>query len=119
VHILENNPLHASSPKVDHVRSLLGNLGALEGTAVVDRVRSVLADHTVPPGGGGGGETGARPIESLAACVHTDDYGTRSSTLIRVPVATDRRPQVLVADGHPCTAPWSDVTALFDAEAPR
>ena len=118
VHILENNPLHAASPKVDHVRGLLGDLGALEGMAVVDRMCSVLADHTVPPGGGGAGGTGARPIQSLAACVHTDDYGTRSSTLVGVPAVTDGRPQVLVADGHPCTAPWANVTALLDAGAP-
>jgi uncharacterized protein with NRDE domain len=120
VHILENNPLHAASPKVDHVRGLLGDLGALKGTAIVDRVRSVLADHSIPAvpvpapsgagagavgagavGAGGAGESGTRPIESLAACVHTDAYGTRSSTLVGVPAATDRRPRVLVADGHP------------------
>jgi uncharacterized protein with NRDE domain len=123
VHILENNPLHAASPKVDHVRGLLGDLGALEGTAIVDRVRSVLADHSIPPvapssgsgtGVGGGGESSTRPVESLAACVHTEAYGTRSSTLVGVPAAADQRPRVLVADGHPCTAPWADVTALFE-----
>ncbi|MGH3185070.1 MAG: NRDE family protein, partial [Streptosporangiaceae bacterium] len=123
VHILENNPLHAPSAKVDHVRDLLGDLGALEGTAIVDRMRSVLADHSIPPvparlgsgaGAAGPGESGTRPVESQAACVHTDAYGTRSSTLVGVPAAAGQRPRVLVADGHPCTAPWADVTALFE-----
>jgi uncharacterized protein with NRDE domain len=136
IHILENNPLHAPSPKVDHVRGLLGDLGALDDTAIAERVRSVLADHSIPAvpapapalppsdagvgvGVGvsrvsGDGESRARPVESLAACVHTDTYGTRSSTLVSVPAAPDRPPRVLVADGHPCTAPWTNVTALFE-----
>jgi uncharacterized protein with NRDE domain len=133
VHILENNPLHAASAKVDHVRGLLGDLGALAGSAMVDRMRTVLADHSIPPvpapsgagaGGdgvgaddgaaGGAGGSRTRPVESLAACVHTEAYGTRSSTLVGVPAAPDQRPRVVVADGHPCTAPWADVTALFE-----
>src|ERR1700676_3819529 len=68
LHILENNPLHAASPKVDHVRSLLGDLGALEGGAMTERVRSVLVDHTIPegvrPADVGEGDNGGRPVET-------------------------------------------------------
>ena len=117
VHILENNPLHAASPKVDHVRALLGDLGALEGADLIERVRSVLVDHSLPPAdvgpGGPGGPGGGRSVESLAACVHTDGYGTRSSTLVAVAGAAEHRPRVLVTDGPPCTSPFVDVTDFW------
>ncbi len=116
IHILENNPLHAASPKADHVRALLGDAATLEGTSLVERVRAVLVDHTVPappPGTGRTTEGRVRPVETLAACVHTESYGTRSSTVVRVPAAPWDHPEVSVADGHPCTAPFVDVTELF------
>jgi uncharacterized protein with NRDE domain len=128
IHILENNPLHAASPKSDHVRALLGDAGALGGETLIERVRGVLADHSVPdtgpsetasiggPQSDGGADTGqVRPPETLAACVHTDAYGTRSSTLVSVPagVGPGSSPRVFVADGHPCTEPFVDVTDLF------
>jgi len=123
IHILENNPLHAQSPKADHVRSLLGDAGALAGAALLERVRAVLVDHSVPSGLGDP-ETGpdpglnqspgrSRPVETLAACVHTETYGTRASTLVGVPADPGHHPRVLVADGHPCTAPFVDATGLF------
>ena len=118
LHILENNPLHAASPKVDHVRSLLGDLGAFEGEAMTERVRSVLVDHTIPEGvrppDVGEGDNGGRPVETLAACVHTDTYGTRSATLVSVPAAPGSHPRVLSADGPPCTASFTDVSRLFE-----
>ncbi len=129
VHILENNPLHAASPKADRVRALLGDVGALEGETLIERLRAVLADHSVPdmsvpdisvPTVGGPGHDDAatrrvRPPETLAACVHTDTYGTRSSTIVSVPAGAGpaTHPRVLVADGHPCTEPFADVTDLF------
>jgi uncharacterized protein with NRDE domain len=120
IHILENNPLHAESPKADHVRELLGDAGAFEGDDLLERIRSVLVDHTVP---GLAAQTGSglsddnvrvRPVQTLAACVHTDTYGTRSSTLVRVPSEPTTHPQVWVADGHPCTSPFVDVSDLFE-----
>jgi hypothetical protein len=42
--------------------------------------------------------------------VHTDGYGTRSATLVRVPEAATGLPQMLVADGPPCTTPFVDVS---------
>ncbi len=110
VHILENNPLHAASPKEGHVRQLLGDLDALGGAALLERVRSVLMDHTVPEAAAEEG----RPVPTLAACVHTDTYGTRSSTVVGVPAAPGRQPRLLVADGHPCTSPYLDASDLFE-----
>ncbi len=125
IHILENNPLHADSPKADHVRTLLGDASTLEGESLIERVRSVLVDHSVPdpvvgptpetvtPTSPADHEGRVRPVETFAACVHTETYGTRSSTLVRVPASPGELPQVYVADGHPCTAPFVDVTDLF------
>jgi len=107
VHILENNPLHQPSPKVDRVRALLGaaTTGA-SGREVLDALPRVLADHGVPP------SSGERRPETLAACVHSEDYGTRSSTVVVVP-AGDGPPGLQVADGPPCVAPFTDASSLW------
>jgi len=49
--------------------------------------------------------------------VHTEEYGTRSSTVVLVPAGSGR-PHVEVADGHPCTHGFEDVTYLWTATAP-
>jgi uncharacterized protein with NRDE domain len=59
------------------------------------------------PGGAVG--TAPRREATLAACVHTDDYGTRSAALVRVPEDPTERPEMQVADGPPCTSPFVDV----------
>jgi uncharacterized protein with NRDE domain len=114
VHILENTPPGAPSVKVDHVRSLIGpnrDLAALTGAELRDRLKVVLCDH-IPAGPGSDAPEGRRP-ETLAACVHTDDYGTRSSTLITVPAGPDLLPEVLYAEGHPCESPFLDASPLW------
>ena len=128
LHVLENNPLGAPSWKVDHVRSLVGDTVGLDGEELTATFAAVLADHETPEPTGS--DEPAAPTEStapsepttaprkrrpetLAACVHTEDYGTRSSTLIVVPARPDRPPEVRYADGHPCTSPFIDVTAWW------
>ena len=132
-HILENSPLGAPSPKVDNVRTLLGDIpGTADGRRdLVARLRVVLADHSVPAPearldraetarsekgdcDGAGEPRRQRPVETLAACVHTEEYGTRSSTIVLVPSGADR-PHVEVADGHPCTHRFEDVSYLWTA----
>jgi uncharacterized protein with NRDE domain len=110
VHILENAPLGAPSAKVDAVRALIGPPGALGGRDLPEKLRLVLADHSAPPLSS---SPEGRPPETFAACVHTDSYGTRSSTLIRVPGRDDELPEVSYADGHPCTAPFVDAGELW------
>jgi uncharacterized protein with NRDE domain len=117
VHVLENNPLGAPSWKVDHVRALLGPPSALRGSDLGEKLRLVLADHQTAPPGAASPE-GRRP-ETLAACVHTDSYGTRSSTLIRVPAGPHALPEVRSADGHPCTSPFVDAGSLWTSSSPR
>jgi hypothetical protein len=61
----------------------------------------------------GAEETAPRREATLAACVHTDDYGTRSAALVRVPKDPTGFPEMQVADGPPCTAPFVDVGPLW------
>ena len=114
VHILENNPLAAPSAKVDHVRRLLGPVQDLAAQELMAKLRAVLADHSTP---GPTEETGSRRPETLAGCVHTENYGTRSSSIIRLFGSEDRPPEVLYADGHPCRSPFLDAGALWTAPA--
>lgn len=103
VHILENLSLGDPSQKVDHVRQLLGPLGGARTTttALVNQLQRVLGDHSLPS------------PETVSACVHTDSYGTRSSIIVSVPAREDAVISVSVADGHPCTAAFSDATGLW------
>jgi uncharacterized protein with NRDE domain len=110
LHVLENNPLGAPSPKVDHVLSLLA---PADPPVSLDKLSRVLADHDIPPAAASGSSSTGRRPETLAACVHTDDYGTRSSTLIRVPSDGQLPPEVFSTDGHPCESPFIDATSLW------
>ncbi|MGH9078645.1 MAG: NRDE family protein [Acidimicrobiales bacterium] len=118
VHVLENAALGDPSPKVDRIRALVEAkaLGPVRWAALP----SVLADHTVPDPHAlkvYERENIERRLASLASCVHTDDYGTRSAALIRVPSEPDAMPDVMVADGPPCTAPFVDVSDYWELGA--
>ncbi len=116
LHILENVALDEPSPKADRVRQLLGEFRS-SGSSLWDTLPAVLADHVLPPGASvatfGGDDRSPRPEATMAACVHTDDYGTRSAALVRVSALLASPPDVLVADGAPCAAPFVDVGALW------
>ncbi len=116
VHVLENVALGESSPKVDRIRSLV-SAARSANTTLWTALPSVLADHTVPvtaDGESSKNDAIARRPATFASCVHTDGYGTRSSALIRVPEDLHARPEMLVADGPPCTAPFVDVGYRWD-----
>ena len=110
IHVLENVALGDASVKGDRVRSLVSSARPRDGDlwAVLP---GVLADHTRPEEAGPPVEKDAAPrrAATLAACVHTDNYGTRSAALVRVPEDPARRPEMLVADGPPCSTPFVDV----------
>jgi uncharacterized protein with NRDE domain len=115
VHVLENRPLGAVSPKVRHVLELLAGIDGLPAGVLEQRLRAVLRDHEVPaeddPRSGG---TGAGRLPAAdAACVHTDRYGTRWSCVVRVPALAAGRPTVLYTDGAPCRADYRDATTLW------
>ena len=117
VHILENRALHAASPKADHVRALVDGVGDLDFGALVRRLHAILADHEVPPGPSAAEDAGRSdiPPQVGAACVHTEQYGTRWSGIVTVPADASRVPTFRYAPGPPCTVPFEDATALFDA----
>jgi uncharacterized protein with NRDE domain len=102
IHVLENRALNDPSRKVDLVRTALGR--PVSGDDVVTAFRRALTDHTKPEGE-------ERP--NAANCVHLDQFGTRSSCLVRVS-AGDEPPRMWVADGPPCTTAYADVTAMWD-----
>jgi hypothetical protein len=105
IHVLENRAVDAPSPKVDLVRATLGSPGS--GDAMVEAFRGVLTDHRIPEGD-------ERP--NSANCVHLEDFGTRSSCLIRVGAEWSNLPRVWVAEGPPCMTPYVEVGALWGAE---
>lgn len=116
VHVLENRPMRTASPKSKHVRSLLTDVAGLDEEPMLRRLQAALGDHVVPPRSPDD-ETPAYPPEIKAACVHTERYGTRSSSLVTVPADHVRPPTVRYADGPACSAEWCDATALW-CEAP-
>ncbi len=114
IHVLENVGLGESSPKVDRVHSLL-DAARIGTTGLWTLLPSVLADHTIPRSADDGcwvEEAATRSAATLASCVHTEEYGTRSAALVRVGSDPGARPHLLVADGPPCTNPF--IEAPFD-----
>ena len=100
-HVLENRPLGEPSRKVDLVRKELDETAY--GDGVVAAFRRILTDHRNPDGN-------QRP--NGANCVHLEDFGTRSSCIVRVPSGT-ARPGLWVSDGPPCRHDYEDASGLW------
>ncbi len=119
IHVLENVALGQPSLKADHVRAGLASARSA-GRSLRDALVEVLADHTLPPGATCEALTVGdvtRRTATLASCVHTEDYGTRSATVVTVRRATGAVPVVEVADGPPCAAPFVDATGLWTSSS--
>lgn len=119
LHILENAPLRAVSPKAAFVRGLveqrLAEQPGAGAAAVAEILRSVLRDHQPAVPEPRTDATGrVWPASLTAACVHAEGYGTRSSAIITVPATG--LPAMLVADGRPCETPMRDVSGLWAAD---
>ena len=114
-YVLENAPLDAATPKVNYVRSSLRSATS-DSIALWTALPSILSSHVVADFSNGDPPSHpvpARSRETLASCVHTEHYGTRSASLIRVPLRVDRLPEVLVADGPPCATSFVDVSSRW------
>ncbi len=105
IHVVCNrDPDDPSSGKVRRIETMLGALdptGDLE--ALVSGLGALLAAHP----------HGSNPLEN--PCVHTPDYGTRSSTVLAV---GPRHRTWRYADGAPCDTKYHDFSSLLD-ELPR
>ena len=108
IHVLENRPLGAPSPKVRNVLRMLEGVEERRGPELVSFLAAVLGNHEIPTGEG----RDERPSEVEAACVHAGPYGTRSSTIVVVPPG-DERPGVWYADGPPCRTEFANSSTLW------
>lgn len=119
LHVLENSPPGAESPKVRHVRALLAGVEGLSPAELRHRLVGVLGDHEVPPVRPGGvsseDEDTSVAATVRADCVHGDGYGTRWSSLISVPADASALPSVSYADGPPCTTRFEAASAWWTA----
>jgi len=88
--------------------------GGADVDVLVPALAAVLASHE-DPGEAEDPVAVARFGRSVASqfsriCVHTDDYGTRSSSMIFV--APDGRVRYFHADGPPCVTPFHPVSTI-------
>lgn len=116
LHVLENRPLGAPSPKVERARELIGDPYHLSHETIERRVEEALKDHQAPvvpdtP-------AGAPQAKTRAACVHTERFGTRWSGIVTVPARGDRPPRFRYSDGAPCRSEYQDATELLCPPAP-
>jgi uncharacterized protein with NRDE domain len=101
IHVICNrDPEDPSSNKVQRIRHLLAELDlGLTPEALVKELFRVLGTHPNP----------SNPLEN--PCVHTPEYGTRSSSVLLLG-ATQR--SYWFADGAPCETKYRDFTVLLD-----
>jgi uncharacterized protein with NRDE domain len=116
VHVLCNDVLESSDfPRGDRLRDAIAHSVDLGWPAIIEPLRRSLGDHArtslaeTPP------SHLPRELarELTATCIHSELYGTRSSTLLAV--AHDRVIDYLHADGPPCVTPYADLRSLLDA----
>lgn len=101
IHVVCNrDPDDPASSKVRDLEAALAGIDTgLPLERLLDELGSLLAAHPHA------GDPLANP------CVHTADYGTRSSTLIAL---GNGRRQYWHADGAPCETKYQDLTGLLD-----
>ena len=117
--------MRAPSAKVARVTQLVARERAAQAArdgqsaetaeSAADALAEVLRDHE-PATELAVGENPARPLAFTAACVHGEEYGTRSALIVTVP-GTPGAPRLRVADGPPCEVPFRDMTALWEGPA--
>jgi uncharacterized protein with NRDE domain len=104
-----DQPGHA---KVSRARTLVSGAASAEWPDLARRLAAALADHQRVPLESIADAPGARfPREIMrelsALCIHTAEYGTRSAAIARLDEG--RTPELLWADGPPCTVPFVQV----------
>jgi uncharacterized protein with NRDE domain len=105
IHVLENKAMDESSGKTAHVLRLLGDVGELRVDQVQARLRRVMTDHQINQAPADDNERAQLASRASACCVHAEQYGTRSSMLIRLAASPAKPPEVWASDGAACTHP--------------
>jgi len=101
IHVVCNrDPADSSSRKIERIRTALGRI-ELEAPfpRVFEGLNDVLGSHGQPE----------NPLEQV--CVHTPDYGTRSSAVLAL---GGERWRYWHAEGPPCQAKFRNYTRLLD-----
>ncbi len=101
LHVLgSRDPDDLSSSKLRRIREAVQRL-ALGGTprSLFEGLAALLRNH----------EGGANPLEHV--CIHTQSYGTRSSTLLSL---GEERWRYWHAEGPPCESKYLNMTGLLD-----
>lgn len=106
--VLENAPLSGmATAKTRRIHTLLRDIAPPTSAAELPALTPLLADHQVPDQEAAKG----RLPPLLAACVHTEIFGTRSSSLIALDPAGGLT--WLATEGPPCTSPFQDYSQLM------
>jgi uncharacterized protein with NRDE domain len=95
-----SDPFSAPTPKLAALANEVAGAAREPADRVLDALAGICGSHS-----GNGGVLGD-------ACVHAGEYGTRSSTLLRL----GEKPEddvLQFADGAPCCTPYDDFTPLL------
>jgi uncharacterized protein with NRDE domain len=116
VHVLPTDRLDSPSvPKVAGLRERARAACVGSWEELQAGLQSLMADHELPPGRTP--RNADLPAQVEAVCVHTELYGTRSTSVVAlVPGGVAR---YLHADGAPCQAPLEDATHLLSDSPAR
>jgi uncharacterized protein with NRDE domain len=118
VHVLPNDVLNAPElPKVRRARGLALEVAARPWPELVRGLQALLADEALPalehlpepPEGSPFSREWLRRLQAL--CIHTPEYGTRSSAIVAL--KPGRVGHYLTSDGPPCQGLLHDVTSLL------
>ncbi len=102
IHVQENRPLDdPGAEKVVRSLELTRDLRRWPAGELVPRLHAVLSDHDP-----------ARP-ELRRLCVHTDGYGTRSTSIV---LGAGRTTRWWYGEGHPCESDLVEVPGLYSEE---
>jgi hypothetical protein len=87
------------------VRDLLGDVGGRSGDEVLEVLRVILADHTITRPASEVSPEADRAAGVSSCCVHTEEYGTRSSMIVRDAHSPQVPPDVWASEGPSCVNP--------------
>jgi uncharacterized protein with NRDE domain len=110
IHVLENKAMEESSAKSGRVLQLLGDVRRLRVDRVQARLRRVMTDHQINQAAADDSDRAELASRASACCVHAEQYGTRSSMLIRLSASPSKPPEVWASDGAACTHPLVKAT---------